>query len=220
MSKFIANKYSTLGSDEGEFEPGSRNKVLKNLLEIKTKKDMDNAEWTALNQAQDVIIQQFTQFHRFRTKDILNMHKSWLKKIYRFAGNFRTVNLSKGGFPFAGAKFIPNLMKKFEENILQKYTPCNFKDMNKVIEAIAIVHAEFILIHPFREGNGRLGRLLASLMAMQANLPMLNFDYIAGKHKSDYIAAVQAALNENYEPMKEIFKIVITKSIKKLSGQK
>jgi len=34
--------------------------------------------------------------------------------------------------------------------------------------ALAEVHAELILIHPFREGNGRLARLLALLMALQA----------------------------------------------------
>jgi fido (protein-threonine AMPylation protein) len=32
--------------------------------------------------------------------------------------------------------------------------------------ALAVVHAEFILIHPFREGNGRCGRLLAILMGL------------------------------------------------------
>lgn len=43
------------------------------------------------------------------------------------------------------------------------------------MEAIAVVHVEFILIHPFREGNGRMGRMLASVMAMQASKPELNF---------------------------------------------
>lgn len=37
----------------------------------------------------------------------------------------------------------------------------------QLIEAIAITHVELILIHPFREGNGRLSRLLADVMAVQ-----------------------------------------------------
>ena len=39
----------------------------------------------------------------------------------------------------------------------------------------AAVHAEPILIHPFREGNGRCARLLATLMGLQAGLPALDF---------------------------------------------
>ncbi len=34
------------------------------------------------------------------------------------------------------------------------------------------VHEELVLIHPFREGNGRVARLLSTLMAFQAGLPM------------------------------------------------
>lgn len=41
--------------------------------------------------------------------------------------------------------------------------------------ALAETHAELMLIHPFRDGNGRLGRLLATLMALQAGLPVLDF---------------------------------------------
>ncbi len=36
---------------------------------------------------------------------------------------------------------------------------------------MAVTHTELILVHPFREGNGRLTRLLNTLMALQAGLP-------------------------------------------------
>lgn len=39
----------------------------------------------------------------------------------------------------------------------------------QIIEAIAVTHVELILIHPFREGNGRLSRLLADVMAVQGD---------------------------------------------------
>jgi cell filamentation protein len=73
---------------------------------------------------------------------------------------------------------------------------------------------EFILIHPFREGNGRMGRLLASLMALQAGLPLLNFINIKGKLRAEYFAAVRAGVDSNYEPMKKIFRIVIEKTLR------
>ena len=60
------------------------------------------------------------------------------------------------------------------------------------------MHAELILIHPFREGNGRMARLLAMLMALQAGLPPLDFSPMEGRGKRAYIAAIHAALGRNY----------------------
>jgi cell filamentation protein len=40
---------------------------------------------------------------------------------------------------------------------------------------LAVTHVELILIHPFREGNGRLARLLADVMAVQADRGLLDY---------------------------------------------
>jgi hypothetical protein len=40
-------------------------------------------------------------------------------------------------------------------------------------ESREIVHAELVLIHPFRDGNGRCARLLSTLMGVHAGLPLL-----------------------------------------------
>ncbi len=100
-------------------------------------------------------------------------------------------------------------MHEFEREFLFKNTPCYKMSIEELIEALAKVHAEFILIHPFREGNGRLGRLLSTLMAAQAGLPPLSFKIIKRAKRKQYIAAVQASLNKNYEPMKEIFRLIV-----------
>ena len=39
------------------------------------------------------------------------------------------------------------------------------------------------LFHPFRDGNGRVSRILSTLMALQAGLPLLDFGVIAGEKK-------------------------------------
>ena len=80
--------------------------------------------------------------------------------------------------------------------------------------ALAIVHAELILIHPFRDGNGRGARLLAMLMALQAGLPALDFGGIQGAKKRDYISAVQAAMSRDYAPMIKVFERVIARTLK------
>jgi len=124
------------------------------------------------------------------------------------------VNVSKGDFNFAASKHIPKLMEDFEKVILHRHTPCNFRSMARVIQSLAEVHVELVLIHPFREGNGRVARLLTILMALQAGLPPLDFTGIVNKKKKDYIAAVQAGMERDYKPMEKIFESVIRKMLK------
>lgn len=208
-----SNRYSTSHLIEDQYQEGSKRMVLKNLLNIKSKLEIDRAETIELKKAEDKILKKYDQDHRFTVEDVCLIHRLWLRKIYEWAGNFRQVNLSKGGFPFAPAKQIPTLMAEFERKFLAQYTPCKLKSRGAIIEAMAVVHTELILIHPFREGNGRIARLLATLMALQAGLPLLNFGSIQGQFKSKYFQAVQYGLDRNYEPMKKIFEEVIKKTI-------
>jgi cell filamentation protein len=111
--------------------------------------------------------------------------------------------MSKGGFPFAAVPQLPALMAKLERDYLTRYTPCHGFDEEQLIEAIAVVHIELILIHPFREGNGRLARLLADVMALQAGYPELDFSsWDAVKDK--YVSAIHAGLDCDYTTMQEL----------------
>lgn len=82
-----------------------------------------------------------------------------------------------------------------------------------------MVHAELVLIHPFREGNGRCARLLSLLMAFQAGLPPLDFEPLAGRSLPAYIAAIHAAVGSNYEPMTALFRSVIARTFRRHRGR-
>ena len=81
------------------------------------------------------------------------------------------------------------------------------------MRTLAQVHVELVLIHPFREGNGRIARALSILMALQAGLPLLDFSLIAGRRKKDYFKAIQAGLDRNYDWMERIFAEIIDRSL-------
>lgn len=214
MSQKLKGRYSTLGSTEGELESGSRNRVLKNLLGVTGKREMDVLEWEALQAATSKAIDSYHLSHQFTANDVTSLHKIWLDKIYPWAGQYRQVNISKGNFHFAAANQIKKLMHHLEVKELKKYTPCIFPDIEQITEAIAIVHTELVLIHPFRDGNGRVTRLVSTLMALQAGLPLLDFGGIQGKRKQDYFRAVQAGINHDYKPMIKIFGSVIKRTLK------
>lgn len=73
-----------------------------------------------------------------------------------------------------------------------------------------LVEAQF---HPFREGNGRIARVVSALMALQAGLPLLDFSLIAGRRRKEYFVAIQAGLDRNYERMERIFAEIIERSL-------
>ncbi len=79
-------------------------------------------------------------------------------------------------------------------------------------------HTELLLIHPFRDGNGRIARLLSTLMALQAGLPLLDFSIISGLEKQKYILAVHAGMSRDYRIMDGIFSEIIEKSISASMG--
>lgn len=207
------DRYDVSMLPEAQFEPGSRRRVLRNFLGIRSVREMNVIETRALQSAMDRFNRQFDADHRFTADDICGMHRVWLEGIYEWAGEYRSVNVSKDGFPFAAAGRIPALMSDFQRNVLARRTPCRFSDREQVLEALAEVHVELLLIHPFRDGNGRIARALATLMAAQAGLPQFDFTPVTGKRRTQYFAAVQAGMDRNYRPMAEIFATLIERSL-------
>ncbi len=131
-----SNRYKTSHLLEDQFEPGSGKKVLKNLRHLTAKSAIDEAETETQLLALNKFAANYGQDHCFTAKDICQMHKTWLGSIYGWAGQYRSVNISKGGFSFAAAREIPKLMNELEINVLLKYTPCRFKSLSRVAEAL------------------------------------------------------------------------------------
>jgi cell filamentation protein len=202
------NRYDTSGNTEGQYQPGSNKTVLLNKPGITNPEDMEMLEFQLLNVSQAHLFDDFGFDQQISQDDLRNWHRRWLDTVYEWAGNYRTVNMSKGDFAFAAAHLIPKLMSEYEAKYLARFTPCNTMNRETLIEALAVCHIEFIIIHPFRDGNGRLGRLLAMIMALQAGMPPLDFEYIVG-NKGDYIRAIHAGHAGDYEPIKFIFSRVL-----------
>ncbi len=207
-------RYKTTGLIEDTFEPGSRGRVLKNSLGITGKRKMDAIEAHEQLRALEEFLSIYDRNHRFTAADICRMHEIWLGNIYAWAGRYRQVNISKGGFTFAMARHIPELMAKFEKGPLSEFTPCLAKEHKDIIHAVAVVHTELVLIHPFREGNGRLARMVVVLMGLQAGLPPFDFGGLKGEARKEYFDAVQEGMDYNYQPMGKVFTAVLRRTLR------
>lgn len=194
------SRYQIMGA-QGALQAGSDDKVLENKLGITRVEDMNEAEIVLLQKLYISVLRDHLPQGRVGVAHLRRWHKLWLGNVYSWAGQYRTVNMSKDGFPFAPSVQLVRLMQHFDTECLARYTPCMGMERERLIEAIAVVHVEFILMHPFREGNGRISRLLADVMAVQAGHEPLDYSSWE-QNKSAYISAIQTGMERNYEPMK------------------
>ena len=182
--------------------PDSQGELLPNLLGLKTEKEIGVAEFEGFLKAEIYFTERLSAKTKFNVKYILSLHKEALKHLYPFAGKLRNVNLSKGGFPFAAAKFLPESMSAFEKEILSELKN-KYNQKEELVRDIAKVHGELLFIHPFREGNGRTARLLANLMSRKAGYGPLKFEKVGKKAFEKYVAAVQNCADKDYKNMIE-----------------
>lgn len=189
--------------DQEAFEPGSDGQVLRNKLGITDAGEMAEVELLLLEKLYEAVLVEALPDRTLRVTDLKLWHRRWLGNVYDWAGEERSVNMGKGDFQFAAAAQIPRLLGIFERDCLARFTPCRDLDDAALTEAIAVAHVEFILIHPFREGNGRLSRLLADVMAVQARHDPLDYSPWDAD-KSAYFSAIHAGMAGDYAPMQKL----------------
>ncbi len=201
-------RYSAAAGPEASSQPNSHGRVLTNLKGITSKRTMDLLEYHALVAAQERYYSLLTAETRFTSSLLCQMHADWLGELYVWAGRYRTVEYQKGNFSWPPAFRVAENMVTFERGLLTQFTPCRPGPLDAVADAMAKVHAELLLIHPFREGNGRLARWLADIMAVQARYPIPDDEFVgrgSRERRARYIAAVSQGYAQNYAPLAGLF---------------
>ena len=199
-------KYAVTGS-EGEWQPGSNDQVLKNTLNIIDPEEMADVETDLLLKLYEHIFGRDLPSH-LTAEIIQTWHSWWLGNLYPWAGQLRSVNMSKPDINFAGAKYIPSLLSKFSSSHLEQYNNLPSYDDEKLFSYLAESHVEFILIHPFREGNGRISRLLIDVMATKAGFEPLDYT-LWDQHKAFYFKSIQAGRDGDFSHMTRLVRDVI-----------
>jgi cell filamentation protein len=135
--------------------------------------------------------------------------------LYDFAGEIRTVDLVKDNVRFAPAAYIKGSLLELGK-VLAANTPCEGVSWGRLIAAIARVHTELVLVHPFREGNGRLSRWVADLMALQAGYPPLEwgFDWDPIRRQEEYFAALRRGFAMEFSPLEALVKNALETAVR------
>lgn len=132
------------------------------------------------------------------------MHEILLKGVrgsHKAPGEFRTSQNWLGGSSISDAVYIPPHHNQVPELMgdLEKFLH-NFDVHVPHIIRAAIAHYQFETIHPFLDGNGRIGRLLITFYLVSNDLlrsPCLYLSAFFEKHKSSYYEALSRVREQN-----------------------
>ena len=110
------------------------------------------------------------------TKGLQQIHKYIFGGLYDFAGKIRDKNISKGGFRFANALYLNEILQKIEQ------MPEN------TFEEIIAKYVEMNIAHPFMEGNGRTMRIWLDLILKKRLNKVINWQFV---DKTLYLQAME-----------------------------
>ncbi len=117
-------------------------------------------------------------------KFIMDVHRRLMSEIISDAGKTRKVRVFVRGSDLKPPK--PEDVSKHLENLVKWYK--SNKSLHPVLLA-AHIHSEFERIHPFRDGNGRTGRLLLNFILIKNDYPPIN---ILNEKRGAYYSALRA----------------------------
>jgi len=125
------------------------------------------------------------------------IHGYLFEDIYDFAGQIRTVNLSKGNFRFAPLMYL--------KQSLEHIDTMPQRNFDEIIEK----YVEMNIAHPFREGNGRATRIWLDLMLKKEIKQVIDWNMV---DKEEYLSAMQRSVVKDIE-IKVLLKQALTDHI-------
>ena len=114
-----------------------------------------------------------------------------LREGYAAPGEFRAVQnwIGAPGSPISEARFVPPPPDEMHQCLHQLEAYLHADDAHPPLVRLALIHYQFEAIHPFLDGNGRIGRLLIILLMVHWGLlpsPMLYLSEYFERHRQDY----------------------------------
>lgn len=152
---------------------------------------------------------------------IKEIHKIGFGWIFpELGGKFRVIEVTVSNHIPPKFYLIPQLMENFMKDLqtrvrrLPKIEDDNF--LNELISLLAWSHHRFLWMHPFKDYNGRIARLLNNIILLNLNLPPIELKVETKSGRKKYIEALQSADDHDYSKLEKIFKSAIEEATREL----
>lgn len=189
----IGLTYSSNALEGNTLDLAETKVVLEDGLTINGKPMKDHLETIGHAEAFNLLLE-LAKKTTFTENDIKSLHSLFYSKIDNaHAGCYRDkqVIVTGADIEFPSPAEIDNKMNEFINGLTE------LKQNLHPVEYAAMIHALFVNIHPFIDGNGRVARLLMNLALLQAGY---NITIIPPVVRADYIRALQKSNHNNFKP--------------------
>jgi Fic family protein len=135
-------------------------------------------------------------------------------------GSYRTIQnyIAKSGQLIEEARFVPIAPEELEAG-MSRWEKYLHEDVPDRLVQLAIVHAEFESLHPFLDGNGRVGRILIPMFLSERKLlqtPMFYISEYLERHRQEYYDRLLAvSRDDDWTGWCEFFLIALTEQAAK-----
>lgn len=127
--------------------------VLRNRLAITDLSQIQMAEEEALARAYRDLLREVRTDTPITCDLLRHVHARIFGDLYDWAGHWRSVWISKPGTTWPAPDFLDANMLEYEQNVLRKFPAGDLSDDSVFCAAVGEIQGEFLVIHPFREGN-------------------------------------------------------------------
>lgn len=210
-SKRMHNRYDVSGNYEAQYVDAAET-VLRNKLGITDLATLQAEEEKSLALAYRDLLRKVRMDTPITCDLLRHVHAQIFGNLYPWAGHWRTVWISKPGITWPAPDFLDSNMLTYEENVLRKHPATALRDDHAFCAALGEIQGEFLVIHPFREGNARTIKLASNLLAAQTGRPLLVYDQ-SEEGQRQYIEAAKAAFRRDYLPMTTIIRQALGRAV-------
>lgn len=160
-------------------------------------------EAEGVRKAQQYIIKQSNRKTEITSQVILDIHKVGFGFIFPdWAGKFRTIDVTVGDYEPPHYSRVSGLIKNLCEDLTERLKHISFPQndevfLSELISLLAWFQHRFVWIHPFRDYNGRIARMLTNLLLLNLGFPIITIKAETGRDRDQYIEAMKAA--DNYD---------------------
>jgi cell filamentation protein len=203
-SKDRRDRYDTSGNVEAEYVDSDRT-VLVNKRGIQDLQMLQIAEEESLAAAYEVLLREVGTETLLTCELLRHIHARIFGDLYEWAGRWRTVWISKPGITWPAPDFLDRNMETFEREVLRKHPAHALEDEAAFCSGAGEIQGEFLVIHPFRDGNARTIKLATDLLAVQTGRPLLRYDRTE-EGRVRYERAAAAAFRRDYVPMAAVIR--------------
>jgi len=156
-----------------------------------------------------------TNYHESVTPQlILKIHELAFAWIFPdWAGRYRIIRVEYSGKEAPLPHKVPALVTNLCDDLTERLKHLDHAQIAQIIELLAWFQHRFVWIHPFQDYNGRLARMITTLILLQLGVPPIEIKADTKKDRNNYLQAMYSADDGDYSKLENLIKKALDEAL-------